>query len=66
MLAELESWEQKKEVMETKKNLEKGRIVRIEDDLRKKEREIQIGKAERYSKKGEKGDKVRIGYKKIF
>lgn len=65
MLAELESWEQKKEVMEKKKNLEKS--VRIEDDLTKKEREIQeklrvIAREER-----EKGDvKVRIGYKKIF
>lgn len=65
MLAELESWEQKKEVMKRKKNLEKERIVRIEDDLTKK-RERNPGKAERYSKKKEKGDKVRIGYKKIF
>lgn len=39
MIAELDSWERKREVMEKKRNLEKGVI--IEDDLTRKEREIQ-------------------------
>lgn len=38
MIAELDNWEQKREVMEKNRNLEKG--VRTEDDLTKKEREI--------------------------
>lgn len=39
MLAELDSWEQKREVMTRKKNLEKDVI--IEDDLTRKKREVQ-------------------------
>lgn len=39
MIAELDNWEQKREVMEKNRNVEKG--VRTEDDLTKKEREIQ-------------------------
>lgn len=65
MVAELDSWEQNREVMEKKKNLEKGVI--IEDNLTRKEREIQgklweIAKEERERR----DDRVRVGYKKIY
>jgi len=64
MVAEIDSWEQKREIMSKKKELEKGIIIK--DDLTRKEREIQqklrrIAKEER-----EKGDdKIRVGYMKI-
>lgn len=65
MIAELDSWEQKREVMEKKRNLEKG--IRIEDDLTKKEREIQEKLWNMAREEREKGDdKIRVGYKKIF
>jgi len=38
MIAEIDNWEQKREIMGKKKELEKGII--IEDDLTRKEREI--------------------------
>lgn len=60
-----DSWEQKREVMEKKINLEKG--IRIEDDLTKKEREIQEKLWNMAREEREKGDdKIRVEYKKIF
>lgn len=59
------SWEQKREVMEEKRNLKKG--VRIEDDLTRKEREIQDKLWDMAREEREKDDdEVRVGYKKIF
>lgn len=65
MIAELDNWEQKREVMEKNRNLEKG--VRTEDDLTKKEREIQDKSWDVAREEREKGDDgVRVDYKKIF
>lgn len=65
MIAELDNWEQKREVMEKNRNLEKG--VRTEDDLTKKEREIQDKLWDMAREEREKGDDgVRVDYKKIF
>lgn len=64
VIAEVDNWEQKKNIMSKKKNLERGII--IEDDLTKKEREIQQKLREIVRREREKGAKeVRIGYKKI-
>lgn len=61
MLAELDSWEQKREVMTRKKNLEKDVI--IEDDLTRKKRKVQKKLWDVAREKKEKGDdKVKIGY----
>lgn len=63
-IAELDSWEQKRSVMSRKKDLEKGII--IEDDLTKREREIQKNLREVARREREKGAKyIKIGYKKI-
>lgn len=65
MIAELDNWEQKREVMEKNRNVEKG--VRTEDDLTKKEREIQDKPWDMAREEREKGDDgVRVDYKKIF
>lgn len=64
VIAEIESWEQKREIMNKKKGLRKEII--IEDDLTKKEKEIQKKLrevAKRMRKKGKKD--VKVGYKKI-
>lgn len=64
VIAEVDSWEQKRNIMSRKKNLERGII--IEDDLTQKEREIQQQLREIASRERKKGAKnVRIGYKKI-
>lgn len=61
MLAELDSWKQKREVMTRKKNLEKDVI--IVDDLTRKKREVQKKLWDVAREKKEKGDdKVKIGY----
>lgn len=62
----MENWEQKKEVMEKKKNLEKELIIK-KDDLTRKEREIQknltgIAREER----GKRDNKIRVGYEKVY
>lgn len=65
VMAELESWEQKREIMNKKKELKKGII--IEDDLTRREREIQRKLREKAREEREKGDsKAKIGYKKIY
>jgi len=64
MVAEIDSWEQKKEIMSKKKGLEKGII--IEDDLTRKEREIQQKLRKMAKEERERGDdKVKVGYMKI-
>jgi hypothetical protein len=63
MIATLKTWEEKWKVMREKSKLEKG--VYIDDDLTRREREVQqrlrvIARARR-----EKGEQVKIGYKKL-
>lgn len=55
----------KREVMEKKRNLEKSVI--IEDDLTRKEREIQEKLRKIAKEEKEKGDdKIKVRYKKIY
>lgn len=61
MLAELDKWEQKREVMTRTKNLEKDVIIK--DDLTRKKREVQKKLWDVAREKKKKGDdKVKIGY----
>ena len=64
LIAKLKSWQQKRAVMLKKSTLKDKRLF-IDNDLTKKEREIQknikdIAKAER-----EQGAKVKVGYRKV-
>jgi len=64
VIAEIENWEQKRNIMINKKKLERG--VLIEDDLTRKEREIQQKLREIAREERAKGNNnVRLGYKKI-
>lgn len=60
--AEIESWEQKRDIMKNKKVLERGLF--IEDDLTRREREIQQKLREIARGERENGN-VKVGYKKI-
>lgn len=63
-VVEVDSWEQKRDIMSKKKELEKD--ILIEDDLTRKEREIQWKLREMARGEREKGMKnVKVGYKKI-
>lgn len=64
VVAELDSWDQKREVMSKKKNLKTG--IWIEDGLTKEEREIQKQLREKAKEERTKGKKVKVGYMKIF
>lgn len=65
VVAELGNWQQKRKVMVKKKSL--VREIWVEDDLTRKEREIQQRLRERARAEKEKGDQtVRVGYHKIF
>lgn len=64
VVASLGSWEQKREIMYKKKELSQG--IWIEDDLTKEERGIQIKLRERAREEREKGNKVKVGYMKLF
>jgi len=62
IIATVEKWEMKRQIMMKKRELEKG--IYIDDDLTKKEREIQ-GTIRRITKEErEKGKEVKIGYMK--
>lgn len=62
--AEVESWEQKRDIMKNKKVLERG--IFIEDDLTRREREIQQRLREIARGERENGNRnVKVGYKKI-
>jgi len=64
VIADIESWEQKRNIMINKKKLERG--VMIEDDLTRREREIQQKLREIAREERAKGNNnVRLGYKKI-
>lgn len=60
----VENWEMKRNIMMKKKNLEKG--IYIDDDLTRREREIQ-GKLRRMAmKEKEKGKEVKVSYMKMY
>lgn len=65
VIAEIEEWEQKRQIMT--KNKEPDRSIIIENDLTRKEREIQQELRRMTREEREKGRdrSVRIGYKKI-
>lgn len=64
VIAEINSWEQKRDIMGNKKGLETR--IRIEDDLTRKEREIQQRLWKIAGDEREKGIKrVKVGYMKI-
>lgn len=64
IIASLGSWDQKREVMNRKRELTQG--IWIEDDLTKEERGIQMKLRERAREEREKGNKVKVGYMKLF
>jgi hypothetical protein len=68
IVAELESWGEKRKVMENKRKLreKKGKRLCIEDDLTKKERDIQKELRALAKEERQKGLRVKVGYKKIW
>ena len=64
VVAELESWEMKREVMARKSRLN-GKKLYIDKDMTYKEREIQKQLGEIAEQERKKGSVVRIGYRKI-
>jgi hypothetical protein len=68
IVAELESWGEKRKVMENKRKLreKKGKRIYIEDDLTKKERDIQKELRALTKEERQKGLRVKVGYKKIW
>lgn len=64
VVAEISSWGQKREIMVKKKELKSG--IFIDDDLTRKEREIQKYLREKATEENRKGNKTRVGYRKIF
>lgn len=59
VIASSKDWQQKREIMNKRKELEKD--IWIEDDLTRKEREIQKRLREKAKEEKERGNKVRIG-----
>jgi hypothetical protein len=64
VVAEVGSWEQKREIMIRKKELQAG--IFIDDDLTRTEREMQTKLREKAKEEREKGNKVKVGYGKIM
>lgn len=64
VIAILDNWKQKREVMSKKKELRQG--IWIEDDLTMEERRVQNKLRERAREERAKGNKVKIGYRKLF
>jgi hypothetical protein len=67
MLAKIENWEQKKNIMLSKSKLKekKGERMYIDDDLTKEERETQKKLRELAREEKDRGKRVKIGYRKI-
>jgi hypothetical protein len=67
MLAKIESWEQKKNILLNKSKLKEKEDERmyIDDDLTKEEREIQKKLRELAREERNRGKRVKIGYRKI-
>lgn len=64
-IAKLQSWKEKQDVMKNKSKL-RGHSIYIDNDLTPKEREIQKKLREIGITESEKGNRARIGYKKIM
>lgn len=64
ILAQVESWEMKRKIMEGKSKL-KGTKIYVDNDLTKNEREIQREIRNIVRETARAGDKVRIGYQKL-
>ncbi|KAH0812101.1 hypothetical protein GEV33_010690 [Tenebrio molitor] len=67
MLAKIENWEQKKNIMLSKSKLKekKGERMYIDDDLTKEERGTQKKLRELAREERDRGKRVKIGYRKI-
>jgi hypothetical protein len=69
MLAKIESWEQKKNIMLNKSKLKEKEdermYIRVDDDLTKEERETQKKLRELAREERNRGKRVKIGYRKI-
>jgi hypothetical protein len=67
MLAKIESWEQKKNIMLNKSRLKeiKGERVYIDDHLTNKERKTQRKLKDVAREERDRGERVKIGYRKI-
>lgn len=68
IVATLENWEQKRNLMENKKKLKErsGEKIYIDDDLTKNEREIQRQLREMAKEERKRGKRANVGYKKIW
>lgn len=62
-VVQIGEWEKKREIMAKKRNLKK--LIYIEDDLTREEREVQRKLRVRAGEKTEKRKKARVGYRKI-
>jgi hypothetical protein len=67
MLAKIECWEQKKNIMLNKSKLKERKDERmyIDDDLTNEERETQKKLREEAREERDRGKSVKIGYRKI-
>jgi hypothetical protein len=67
MLAKIESWEQKKNIMLNKSKLKerKGERIYIDDDLTNEERKILKKLREVAREEKDRGKRVKMGYRKI-
>ncbi|XP_026827641.1 vicilin-like seed storage protein At2g18540 [Ooceraea biroi] len=65
LVAKLGSWQQKKEIL-IKKSKMKGKKLYIDNDLTKKERDVQKEITGIARTKREQGEEVKIGYKKLI
>jgi predicted RNase H-like nuclease (RuvC/YqgF family) len=65
IIATIETYKQKTDIMVNKKNL-KGKKIYIENDLTKKEREIQTKIIKIAKEENNAGNKTRIGYQKLI
>jgi hypothetical protein len=69
MLAKIESWEQKKNIILNKSKLKERKAKRmysyIDDDLTNEERKIQKKLREMAREEKDRGKRVKIGYRKI-
>ncbi|XP_025269024.1 trichohyalin-like [Camponotus floridanus] len=65
LIAKLKSWQQKREILAKKSKL-KGKKLYIDNDLTKKKRDVQKEIAEIAKLERERGNQVKIGYKKIM
>ncbi|KAK1137319.1 hypothetical protein K0M31_001831 [Melipona bicolor] len=61
-VVEIGEWEKKRKIMERKKNLRRG--VYIDDNLTRKEREVQRKLRNRVKEEKERRKRVRVGYRK--